>query len=407
MSNVLIYTLVLCFLFLQIGISSFFSFAFLGTLILLILFFKTTYFKRTLFIRFLLTWLIFFFGYLYYTYLDVSSLELIVSFSSLSKIAMFLIASLILLVSMSRIRSSCSSYISNLVFSASLFLLLITNLLYWLSQINLIPFLAPDYFYTQNSSLLDNSTKITTIEDQIRFIGLPRNDLFYGEPSFLALIIFVCCSILLLHSDSLSENQFIIKYSRKSVIKLNLRIIILIASFVTLLSLNSLSGFIYLVILFYFSGVRFRITSINILPILLSLLFIASFLDIQFILNRLDFSNSLSFQQRFISFLDLPVVQLLTGDQSISNMTYDVGFHNGFATILLLSGFAAIPYLFSLYLNIFTVSPVKYHILSLFVLTAIIAQNGAIFSLYKLFIFIFFRLSLSTLPRCSQSTQMP
>lgn len=391
-------TLAICTVFLQYGYNSLFALSSFGTAFCLYLFFKTSCITRSTLNWFLIAWLTFSAGYFYSTFLYDYLNPFLDQYSNLSKVAMYLIATLILIISLFPSKPANASFLNRLAIYTALISLITLFILHVLSESYLLPAFNPQSLLLQNTQLLDNYSDASTIEMHILQFDRYRNDLFYGEVSFLSLIVFASCAALILNVDTRHDIYPVSSaLSHPKHILNTIRLAILL-SFYLLFSSQSLSGYIYMLILFCFSHKFLFAGSPRVLKPLTVLLLVILFgvFKQSYLLSRLNLLDSISFAQRFLVFQDLPLIKMLFDIGSNIEIAGDTGFHNGFAVVLLLASLGAFPYIYSVFSGFCqnTTLPSK-RLLIILVLTAIFAQNGAIFSPYKLFILLLFRFSLT------------
>lgn len=276
------------------------------------------------------------------------------------------------------------------VSSATIFVL--TGLLA-LSESKLIPFLTRESMLLQNSRLIDNYTDADAISADLAFNLLinqtEKIDLFYGEPSFLAIVLFTCLGCFMLTSKLLAYASNGCKYTDlKSSFKSHESIILI--GIISLLYIQSFSSIIYALVVIYFAFIKGKIRRANLLTSISFLIVIAiAFLafSYEYFLYRITQSDSLSFIQRFGFLFDIGIGDLLAGIKDESKLG-DVGIHNGLFYIIAISGFGGVLYLVSLFYAVFTLStPIKSFLFMVILVLAIMMQNGGVFSPNKVVLF--------------------
>ncbi len=270
-----------------------------------------------------------------------------------------------------------------------------------LSESNLVPSLTRDAMIQQNTRLIDNFTDADALSTDQAFRLLIDQagtiDLFYGEPSILAIVLFTClgcfmlASKLLAYASNGSENTDI-KSSFKSYES------IILIGIIVLLYMRSFSSIIYALVVIYFVFVKSKIRREKLLTSI-SLLIIIAFVFLTFsyeyFLFRLTQTESLSFIQRFGFIFNIGINELLLGIKDES-MLSDVGIHNGLFYIIAISGFGGVLYIVSLLYSVYTLSkPIKLFSFLALLLLAIMMQNGGVFSPSKVVLFSFILLNLA------------
>src|SRR3989339_614415 len=296
-----------------------------------------------------------------------------------------------------------------LKYSTALVVIILSALLV-LTDMNIIPGLNRQSLLLQNASLVTNFASDEMLNNELAFRGIeessPRVDLFYGEPSFLAIVFFTCglsyilvlrliqVKILIDQGYPTSSSLFLMTKFQKTVLSLA------IFSLVYLLSLSSL---IYSFILIYaIIKDKSSIKKISLQSILFFLIF--SYLFINYgldylVLRSFTIDESLSFFQRFGSVFKFGLKEYLFGLHDL-RMLPDEGLHNGMIYIIAISGGAGIFYVYSILQT--SIRLTRYLELSSVVVLSILAlimQNGAVFSPNKVVLFALILLPLS----CSRS----
>lgn len=232
----------------------------------------------------------------------------------------------------------------------------------------------------QNKNLVDNFTTLTALSDQmiyeLRDGIMPRMDLFYGEPSYLSVVIFTV--IIALQTISYLKTN-------STNITISLEIFTLVSIF-SLIMVESLSSGIYaLIITLYF------VTKIRFLKAFIYLLFIfviAYLTNVYSIIyHRIyDIKNSLSLFQRFGEFINFTFADYLIGLTSYEKIPIS-GFNNGISYLIAISGLTGIfLFILGFYKMVEKIRDFKLYVLIITGLLALIMQNGGIFSPNKIFL---------------------
>ena len=255
-----------------------------------------------------------------------------------------------------------------------------------LSESNLVPSLNRASMVLQNSRLIDNESDPDAILDDQAvnlLIGqADRIDLFYGEPSFLAIVLFTCLGCFMLTSKLLA---YVSNRSNYNDLKLSFKSheSIIFISIISLLYIQSFSSIIYALVVIYFKFINIKIRRVNLLTsISLLIVFAVAFLTFsyEYFLFRVTQSDSLSFIQRFGFVFDLGIIDLLFGIKDASKLL-NGGINNGIFYVIAISGFGGILYLVSLFYSVFTLStPIKSSLFMVLLVLSILMQNGGIFS---------------------------
>ena len=258
-----------------------------------------------------------------------------------------------------------------------------------LSESGIIPTLNRQAMRLQNASLITNSTDVNSIEENIKmnlsFDLSERIDIFYGEPSFFVLILFASLSSFMISKKAIKEFKFL--GSDKILISEDRYILIL--AIMAMLYVQSLSSVIYSAILIYFlfkgQLIKKKLLFRNI-AVLAVFAFTFSYFMYDYLLSRLSEGSGLSFYQRFGWVVDLDVITIFTGLKN-SNLLVSGGIHNGLIYIMLISGIGGVYYIYRLLRNVyFLANKLGYGFFGVFVMLAIIMQNGAILSINKIVI---------------------
>jgi len=269
-----------------------------------------------------------------------------------------------------------------------------------LCEFELVPLLTRESMLQQNVRLIDNFTSAEALSADVEFRSLtlepPKIDLFYGEPSFLAIVLFTCLGCYMLTSKLVAAIRNGSKYT---YLKASFKsYIILVFGIMSLLYIQSLSSIIFALIVIYFVLLKGRITWAKLwTSISYLIIFAIAFLvfSYEYFLYRITQADSLSFYHRFGFLLDIGIADLLLGIKDAS-MLPDVGIHNGLFYIIAISGFGGVLYIISLLYSVYTLSaPIKSSMFSVLLVLAIMMQNGGVFSPNKVVLFSFILLPLA------------
>jgi len=271
-------------------------------------------------------------------------------------------------------------------------LILVLCFLLAVSYLDLLSGLSRESLFLQNGRLITNFSSVELIQADLAYraeYGLrSRADLFYGEPSYLALVLFTSlgCYMLCTRIDSLSARFF--HAERVQDVGVAYASIILVGV-MGLLSLGSFSGIIYAVLVsMYYLRLHIRSMKGAFLAFLLCtllLVFVFVFGDAYtYLSHRLDMTSSLSLEQRFGLLMEMGMPEYLFGLSSYSQLPSE-GIHNGILYLVAISGMGGVVFLSYLIGVVYRFGlPTGIPTFFVLVLLAQLAQNGAVFSPNKL-----------------------
>ena len=279
-------------------------------------------------------------------------------------------------------------------------------LLMLLSDLSLFS-LSKEMFMLQNANLISNMTDIEAIQANISARALDDNytpiahDLFYGEKSYLAIVIFTCIGCYILTSNLILASQAKLKNLKNNFFSFDSNFSFLLISTLCLINLDSLSAIIYvfLIVLFYLSQkISRKINLSRTVPIILflSITFLAFIDNYEFLLHRINsLGQSLSLTQRYGVLLDYNIYDYFLGLRDVSRMPQE-GFHNGILYLISVSGFGGILFLtFLIYKIYFLARPFRMATFLSLLFLAQISQNGGIFGPDKIVLYAMILLPLS------------
>lgn len=280
----------------------------------------------------------------------------------------------------------------NFFYTVSGLLVLVLCFLLVVSYLDLLPGFTRESLFLQNGRLVTNFSSVNLLQADLAYraeYGLrPRPDLFYGEPSYLALVLFTSlgCYMLCTRIDFLNARSF--HAERIQNVGVAYTSIILVGV-MGLLSLGSFSGIIYAILVSFYC---FRLHIRSKKGVLLSLLICSLLLVLAFVFgdvyaylsHRLDMASSLSLEQRFGLLVDMGISEYLFGLSSYSQLPSE-GIHNGILYLLAISGIGGIAFLLYLLFMVYKLSsPTGIPSFFILILLAQLVQNGAVFSPNKL-----------------------
>lgn len=274
-----------------------------------------------------------------------------------------------------------------------------------LTELSLLPFLSREALLIQNSTLVTNFADEDALMNELAYMAMsdlsPRMDLFYGEPSYLGIVLFSCVACFMLTSRLISDfNRSSDLSSQGSFSGGRHYRYVVVVGIISLLYLQSLSSIIYAVLILFFEfrtpiGKRFSFSK------LLALFFFAAFIvfifrdSFEYALYRITMQDSLSLAQRFGSLLDFGINDYLFGLKDELRIPNE-GFHNGLFYIIAVFGLAGIWYVFFLLRTVNRLAkPIKMSAFLVLISLALIMQNGAVFSPNKVVLFALILLPLS------------
>jgi len=284
------------------------------------------------------------------------------------------------------------------VFSLALLMLVI--------DLGLISSLNRETLLLQNASLITNFSSIEILQKDISYReavngAATRHDLLYGEPSYLAIVLFTCVGCYMLTSKVISTYMSETVNSKADYGLFFKNSVVVIIGIISLLNIQSLSSIIYaiIILIFYFSE-QF-VAKRNLVRMLVMILFLTfvtyMFTDsFEYFLFRVkSINDSLSLYQRFGVLLDFRIDDYLFGLKDESRIPSG-GFHNGLIYIVAISGFPGIVYLtFLIYKIDILARRLKMSSFLTLLFFAQIAQNGAVFSPNKIILYAMIFLPLS------------
>lgn len=262
-------------------------------------------------------------------------------------------------------------------------------------DLNILPGLNRIALLLQNSRLVANFSSLDVLQRDVEWrlkAGVPpRLDLYYGEPSFLAIVLFACAACYLITTRLLAMQAAkdvetgAAKGFRPS--KRNY-MLILIAAIFSLLYIQSLSSIIYAGLLVVYGLAQrerrrswLSVANLKLFMFAFVLMAILGVYSYEYLLHRITTINeSLSLSQRFGVIFEFGLEDYLFGLSDEAKIP-DVGFHNGLLYLVAIAGMAGALYLAQILRTAYRLSmPIKLSVFSLLVVLAIVMQNGAIFS---------------------------
>lgn len=307
----------------------------------------------------------------------------------------------ILLLSMVSISTNRSAPLLMFLRRSSAMTISLISIIVLIAELNVFSFINREVFIRQNVYLVTNYADLAVIELDIlkrKERGAELNiDLFYGEPSFLALVIFVCLVSYVIACRTQS--------SMEQKEKQPTSIFLIIVGLTCLVYIKAFSGFLY-ALFFAMIMVKDLLANRNVprvtpqkilgLSILAMSGIILMIKTMPYFYQRIiTITSSGSAQQRFGIVLELMPVDFLLGIQSAERMPSG-GIHNGVIYTIMIAGIGGIAVLAYLVARVIRMSsPLGLSALSVLAMLAVFSQNGGIFSPNKLVL-----ISLIFLPLC-------
>lgn len=271
-----------------------------------------------------------------------------------------------------------------------------------LTDLAIIPLLNRETLILQNTTLIDNFTTMDVLLNDFAFRnsnGIKLDiDLFYGEQSFLAVVIFASITTYIISekllqalTPSLGEKgKTRQKLKSFSMHNISLNRLVLVAALGSMVYIQSFSSFFYVLVicLSLFLSMQFHRFSIklNLKSVLFFLLAIIVLVRIvwtastYYIFRLTTVSDSVSFEQRFNSIFNFSILDYLIGITHVADIP-QYGYHNGIIYVIAISGFGGICFLAFLFYRTYILSRAfKLSFLAIMCILAIFSQNGGVFS---------------------------
>ncbi len=296
------------------------------------------------------------------------------------------------------------------------FTITILAMLIVLTDSNMFSYLDRSLLLLQNSDLVTNYSSLEVLQNDVRFREKndlePRLDLFYGEASYLAIVLFVCSVCFMLTSKIMMDVDKSVKENigiGESLTNGVYYKIVIFLGVLCLLYIKSLSSIIYgTLVLFYISKdlflremTAFKRATLLLLSLMAFLGSLGILIDsYEYVLFRIStMHESISASQRFGSINVFGLSDYLFGLTDLSKIPEE-GFHNSLFYVIAISGLGGLYYLGFMLTQVYVLSgPVKMRFILLMLVLAVIVQNGAIFSPNKAVLLALIFLPLS----CSRS----
>jgi hypothetical protein len=411
-----------CIIFLQVGFTYYYSFQTLGTLIAFVVITR----GRPSIIN---SASILLFSALFITFLSLTAITVPLALSENSENIFYTYIgvigyALMIIISPNIAFKSPESILRFFKLAASA-TLIATACLICITDLAIIPFLTRETLILQNATLVTNYTAPEMLADS--FIALERDgltphmDLFYGEQSFLSIVIFTCvasyiiCDSLLrkLKPQEYKPAPHTKKSKSFSFANYNLQGLVTIIGMASMIYIKSFSSFFYVLVIFASlllsaqrRSFRLKLTPTTVLAAILAVILLGgitiSAYD-YYVLRFSTVSDSISFEQRFSSLFDFGLNDYLFGVTDVTKLP-KFGFQNGVLYIIGVSGLGGICWMLFLFYRVHIVARhLKLSLLAVMCVFGIFSQSGGIFTPHKILLLWLILIPLS----CMNRIKMP
>lgn len=284
-----------------------------------------------------------------------------------------------------------------------------------MTDLAVVPGLTREYFIYQNVGLITNWTTMDVLVADFaarNARGVPPDiDLFYGEQSFLSLVLFVSLVSHIIASRALDRLQGVGGGPADRQGIWGASPLLLFGGVACMVYIQSFSSLFYALILIAFvafnvlrraEAIRLtRAKAVALMVVVVAMSWVAIETAPYYWHRLTTFSDSLSAQQRFGILFDFLPQDFMLGLHERDRMP-PFGFHNGLIYVVMMGGIGGICLLAYLMHQVARLAhPLGLGVLSMLALLAVFSQNGAIFSPNKLVI-----ISLITIPlRATRANQ--
>lgn len=281
--------------------------------------------------------------------------------------------------------------------AAAVTTLTLTSLI-MLTELSLIPGISRNELLLQNSRLITNATSEDALISHLAAFNTGRLDLFYGEPSYLGVVLFTCVSSFILTSKLISNTA--IADDGRAVVQPRdfFNWVVISGGVFSMFYIESLSAIIFGLLIVMLQFGRYVIKKFSVLKITIFIFVVLAFglsQSFDYAVTRISNTDSMSFYQRFGFLSNFQMLDFLTGLQEESRMP-EAGFHNGLFYIFAVSGVGGIWLVYALLRAVYVVAkPLGMSTILTLVLLALMMQNGAVFSPNKVVLFALILLPLS------------
>lgn len=272
-----------------------------------------------------------------------------------------------------------------------------------LTDLAIVPFLTRENLILQNTTLITNYTTLDVLAENFAYLqenGLkPNIDMFYGEQSFLAVVIFACLMCRMVCDKVLKDEPPSLKGRRAWWGKINDGRLMIALSLALMIYIQAFSAMFYVVVIcisLLLSNWR-RMVRVKLGPKSMFIVVLVFALLVRVAMSAFDYymhrvttvSDSVSFDQRFGSVFDFGWQEYIFGIDDAIKIPR-TGFQNGVLYIIAISGFGGISLLLFLAFRVHVLArPHGLSIIALFCVLGIFSQNGGILSPNKVVILSF------------------
>jgi hypothetical protein len=260
-----------------------------------------------------------------------------------------------------------------------------------ISESGVLPFLNRETFVFQNVGLISNWTTAEDLATHLKFNALETVpvDLFYGEASYLALVVMLCIGCLIVSSIVLERYQHqTIQKTHGNFTAKAMHFSPYIGIFI-LIYITSLSSILFAMVTFYFLlTTRFNWKKnkfATVVGVTFGGLVFAAF-SYEYLMYRVTMENSLSLVQRFGFLFQMTWPDFLIGVKEASILP-STGIHNGVIYTIAISGIGGCFYIGYLlrYTHRLGIA-LGLGLYPILLVLAVFMQNGGIFSPSKVFL---------------------
>lgn len=281
--------------------------------------------------------------------------------------------------------------------AAAVTTLTLTSLI-MLTELSLIPGISRNELLLQNSRLITNATSEDALIRHLAAFNEARLDLFYGEPSYLGVVLFTCVSSFILTSKLISNTPIADDDRVVAQPRDFFNWVVIGGGVFSMFYIESLSSIIFGLLIVMLQFGRYVIKKFSVLKITIFIFVVLAFglsQSFDYAVTRISNTDSMSFYQRFGFLSNFQMLDFLTGLQEESRMP-EAGFHNGLFYIFAISGAGGIWLVYALLREVYVVAkPLGMSTILTLVLLALMMQNGAVFSPNKVVLFALILLPLS------------
>lgn len=289
-----------------------------------------------------------------------------------------------------------------------------------ITDLDIIPGLTREYFIYQNVGLITNYTTMDVLEADFaarEAMGVaPDIDLFYGEQSFLSLVIFASLVSYAISSRALRCLQGEVAGPTGEGDSWGVSSTVLIGGVACMVYIQSFSSLFYALTLLGFVSINVLrgnwaprlslVRAVLMLFMVLSLTWVACETGPYYLYRLTTISESLSAQQRFGILLDFLPQDFIFGLHEPERMP-PFGFQNGIIYLVMTGGVGGIFIIIYILNRIARLAhPLGLATLSVLAVIAVFSQNGAILSPNKLIILSFLFIPLITREPVSMTSRL-